>query len=232
MRSVLVLIGLACYPLAWRQDSKEAEDLYRKMEEKLLKAKTIALKVNVKMEGEVKSEMKGELLVEPAAHKLRYEVEGQAGGMPAQKKVISNGGKMKSYGFGGTYWAEDLDASLSGPNFIAAFTRLGLHRGIELRGSIRGGFDVQKQTTISGVKAIRREKLGGKDTLVTEVTVQVATPGGTSNQKVMLWIDEKTSLPVKSFRDMSAELQWTLTEEFTDLNIDGPIEAGKFQFPN
>jgi outer membrane lipoprotein-sorting protein len=232
MRSVLVLIGLACHPFAWCQGSKEAEDLVRKMEDKLLKAKTIALKVKVKMEGEVKSEMKGELLIELAAHKLRYEVEGQAGGSPAQREVLSNGVKMKSYGFDGAYWVEDLNASLSGTNFVAAFTRLGLHRGIELGGSIRGGFDVQKQTTTSGVKAVRREKVGGKDTLVTEVTVRLVTSGGTSDQKVTLWIDEKTWLPVKSFRDMSGELQWTLTEEFTEFHLDESIEPGKFQFPN
>jgi hypothetical protein len=84
-------------------------------------------------EGQLKPERKGKLLVGPAAHGLRYDEEGKSGDGPAHKRVISDGGRLKSDGCDGTYWAEELDANRPGQPFIVAFMRWGFTAGLSLQ---------------------------------------------------------------------------------------------------
>jgi hypothetical protein len=231
----LVLLCTSLVPSQELQESKrplrdEAEELFNSMEAKLSSARSIRIKAILEMKGEIVGKTSSLLCINRESNKFYYEAMGQIGDSPISRKVVSNGTEMKSQGFEGSTWSQDPKGSLSGENYILAFTRLGLSRGFELAGSVRGGLDVRKRTKVSAFKVLKKDYLGNRS--VTEIEFVVSfDEKNTSSRKCSLWVDPATFMPVKATWNMSAELDWSLSETYEEIAVNPELESKMFEVP-
>jgi len=237
-----------------KQEVGQAEKLFRKLEERLAKAKTIRLEYKAALEfkdakpGELGFKGKAPrvegLLLLQKGNKLRLQMDGRVLPLhdPGKAVVVSDGKTMRA-GLpgpiplrGGERTAEKAPANLHSA-FVGSLTREGLllfvmtHvAGGTLAENIRDDAD-RKVPRPTGFKLRGREKVGGVLTQAIEFRIKVS---GWKEEElpVTLWLDAKTSLPVKRVLRYEAGgrvVGPTLTETYQSFKLDAVIDPGQFR---
>ena len=229
--AVLVLGTILCAQADQpAQDSNEAEKLFRQMEEKLSKARTLECVFEGK--AQPKGSLKGSLaFAEGNRVRVEYSLE-----MEADRKVsatvVSDGAKG----------VKVLNGKVPEPAFEAGTKDVPLKprslRDMTLRSfGLAGGCVVLElssfESKVSGFKLGKKEKLDGRDTQIIEyeVTVEGVSVNGTS-VSTSVWLDAKTTLPIKRVTsiDKGAGEKFTVTETYT-ITLNKDIAAKKFELP-
>lgn len=211
--------------------ANEAEELFRKMEEKLAKAKSLELAWKGEVEHVMPVKMKGMLLLDEGK-KLRLEIDGDMGGSPFEVRVVSNGRLMSIAGFGeGT---KRVPQNGLNENMAAWLARGELHTGMCLGTSIRwtqDGIPPKEELRVSGFKPGKKEKVGEREAQAVEYALVIAEePKGEYGATV--WIDLETHLPLRRvLQKKEGARTVTITETFETLTLDGKIDASRFSLP-
>ena len=215
-------------------DQDDAEKLFRQMEAKLAKAKTIDCTYEAKVEAEKTGTMKGTLLL-GEGNKIRMEMGGEFGGMKGKFTMIADGTKMKAVGEGiPAQPAEDAPKWL-GEAVRASLARAGLMLPF-MSASPRSPdkekeFKIDEHFQVSDFRLGKKEMVDKHEAQVVQYTLTLKMP---KDQKLdaTVWIDTKTQLPLKRVltSTMDGEKK-TLTETYTKLEVDGKIDPKQFELP-
>jgi outer membrane lipoprotein-sorting protein len=219
MRLLFALAALLIVP----QEKDDAESLFKKMEEKIVKAKSLRSKLAGEME-EAKFKLTGDLLLDEGS-KVRIDVQGKGEGDEKKALVISDGKKlyMKS---NDSDTAQGFDAPETFGKLIRiAFARAGFLSAFEFCDSEnRAKTGPETAYTMTGLKLGSKEKVGDRDAQA--VTYTVTRKG--RDAAATVWIDTATLLPLKRVLKMDG---MTLSESYSDLKVDEKIEAARFEIP-
>jgi len=217
----------------------DAETLFRRMEEVLVKAKTLSVSFDGTFEGTIRGRLNGALVCS-TGNKSREEIEGDlAFGRGAKKPVairmISDGTKMATTtGLGVNPYDQTLDV----PKHLAAAHRLFLARAgvicptYLLAEHVRPGEAPpdrapEEYVRVGEFRLGGVEKVGGREARVVRHTLTSRT--FKEPLAVTLWIDAKTDLPVKRIVAFEqAGLTGTLTETYSDLTLDQKVDDKQF----
>jgi outer membrane lipoprotein-sorting protein len=212
------------------QEAKEAEALFKKMEEKLAKAKTVQMKstASAKMEqGEMT--LSADLFWE-ADNKVRLEYgmkapEGELKSLYVSdaKSVVMTGHEKRS-GVTPPKLTSDLVRSWSGGGGF--FVTFWIEAATFKDESHPKRANVPKAVSF---KMGAKEKIGDRDTQRIDFTLAEVESGEVS---MSLWIDLATIIPVKrEMRGFHGPEKLTLVETYSDFKLDEKIDPSKFELP-
>ncbi|HEU4339725.1 MAG TPA: hypothetical protein VFS19_06625 [Planctomycetota bacterium] len=214
---LLAALVLVLVPL---QDKNEAETLFRKMEEKILKAKTLRAKLAGEMK-EKKFTITGEFLADEGS-KVRIEIEGKGEEEVRKALVICDGKKLS--------FTAEAPVTFEVPETFGKLMRASLARGGFLSAlefadrESKAKTDPEEAYKVTGFKMEAREKVGDREAQAVSYTV---TRKG-RDAAATLWIDISTQLPLKRVLKVDTV---TLTESYSDVRVDEKIDAAKFEIP-
>jgi outer membrane lipoprotein-sorting protein len=219
MKAMLVLVGAAMVC----QETNEAEKLFRKMEEKILAAKTVQLK----MTGELKQAglaLTGDYLLGESG-RIALGLEGKQEAKTLTAKLTSDGKRIR------------LEESDRGPETFDSTDGVGkAARQCFAAAGFMGTLDTLNRAakvkdlenrlmTPSGFKLGEKEKVEGREAQIVEYTLTSKTRAGPGTL-VTAWIDPATSLPIKrEFKNG----EMTLVEVYKDLKLDEKVDDAKFE---
>lgn len=223
MSLMMKLTAVVAIGLLFAQEKTEAETLFRKMEEKILKAKTLRAKLAGALE-EQKFTITGELLFDEGS-KARIEIEGKSGEEVRTAVVISDGKKLR-FASNEKSEADVFDVPESfGKLMRISFARSGALSALEFADrESRAKTDPEAAYVVTGFKMEAKEKVGDREAQSVSYTV---TRKG-RDAAATVWIDVETHLPLKRVLKVD---KVTLTETYTDAKVDEKIDAAKFEIP-
>ena len=229
------LLALIAAVLLLPQEKNEAEKLFRSMEEKIAKAKSVQF--SWKLTAKVKQ---GEITVEATilldeGNRVRIDTKGKMPGVDEedliiQDLIISDGTKLKSVGSRNltVNTPSTLNKTLQGclTRGGPSYTLMVLNMSYYSKES-----DPARLITLSNFAMGKTEKVEERESQVIDFK---STLGLANKQEstVKLWIDIETGLPVKRVfvvNEMNQEI--TTTEVYTSLKLDGKIDPSKFELP-
>jgi hypothetical protein len=212
------------------QESDDPEALYRRMEEKLLKAKTILVKAQVKFEGDRRGESRTLLRIDRAPQRLRYDRMMIPGEMDRNAQVISDGQRVRSVG------RNPVDEAVRptfGQDSVRIFMLWGFPEGIERMDWYCGRGAPLIKAVLTDFKLIRREKIGTRSTACISLRKSVTCDWGSWSREMLLWIDEATFLPVRRVEARGGKcIHWTTTEDYEEVRFDEEMPAERFKLPD
>jgi hypothetical protein len=225
-----VLLPLLLTLPVFAPETVDPELLYRRMEERLLKAKTLTVKAQVRFEGDHRGESRAQFRLDREQQRLRYDRMMIPGRMERTVQVISDGQRIRSAG------CSPLDEPV-GPAFsgdaILIFLLWGLPEGIERIGWFCALGDPLIRPSLQEFKLVRREKIGTRATACISLTKSIAVSGGSWKREGKIWIDEATFLPVRRVEAHHGKcLQWTTTEDYEEIRFDEEMPANRFKLPD
>jgi outer membrane lipoprotein-sorting protein len=213
----------------------EAEQLFRRMEAKLVAAKTVECQAEVKMKAEKEVALKGTLLL-AEGNKLRLEVVEEEGGKTEKGTLVSDGTTMAAVGDLPTKRPAD-----TAPPWLAGSTRAALVRASL---TVPTDFFVRRSAAksleflwVNGTFRLSDFKLGKKETVgdreAQVVEYKLVLVGLYSRPiAVQLWIDTKTGLPLQRVLTAgTGDRQMTITESYPKLTLDEKIDPKQFELP-
>jgi hypothetical protein len=218
-------------------NAKEAEKLFRKMEEKILKCRTLQTEVDVSYVSESSNtKLHGGVAVAPG-DKLSIELR-TVESDPAKNKVVylvlSDGTKWYNVGVAppiGQPKPERL-----GEMGLASMTRLGVYLGLYdiIHLSVNDQpfkFDMNKYFPVGDFKTGKKETISGVEAQAIEYSFK---PPNVSIWRgpisVTTWVDEKTNLPVKRVvTHTQAGKPVTVTEAYSKMVLDEKIDDKRFE---
>jgi len=233
--------GCAMYPAllivvaVMAQHDNEAERLFRHMEERLSKAKSLECVFEVKAAVGQGSDFRGRLLV-AEGNKLRMETEGKWRGAITKMVVISDGAKLAAE-TGGT--RKDLSKKVPKSlhqEVVRVLTYVGvrmLGRGVIVPEAPEGqetqGKRFANRLTATGLKLGKKERLNGRDAQVIEYETKLE--GEDDVPTATLWLDTKTKLPLKRTLTDKQGGKLIYTETYLKLAVGGKIDEKEFKLP-
>lgn len=209
------------------QATNEAEKLFRQMEGELSKARTLECVFEGKVQP--KGSLKGSLtFAEGNKVRVEYSLDIE-GDRQVTATVVSDGAKV----------VKVLNGKEPEPVFEASTEDVPLkpqsHREMMLRSFALGGGNTVLELCafelkVSAFKLGKKEKLDGRDAQSIEYEVTVEGAGSISTA---VWLDAKTTLPIKRVTsiDKGAGEKYTVTETYTNLTLNKNIDAKKFELP-
>jgi outer membrane lipoprotein-sorting protein len=217
--------------LAAEPDSAEAQ--FKKMEQQVLKCKTLQTELEVTAGSEKESfiEMKGRMLVAPG-NKIRMELEGELRKEKDKMVMVSDGKKMimDSTKRPGQGKEQDTPKHMTEAS-LASYSRSGIVVALFMSRTSSGdekpeAFDIDKEMAISDFK------LGKKEGGTQAIEYKLATRGGKEPLAITVWVDTKTNLPVKRVAmAMEGKMTITMTEKYAKTELDGKIDDKEFTLP-
>ena len=222
MKLFAVLAVLLVLP----QEKNEAETLFRKMEEKVLAAKTVQLKMTGEMK-EAGLALSGDYLLGESG-KIAVHLKGKQGDQEVFAKLTSDGKRIRleESGRGPAELFDSADGvGKAARQCFAAAGLMGTLDQLNRDGKIK---DLDKRLMVaSAFKLGAKEKVGEREAQIVEYVLGTkAAPEEGST--AVVWIDIATTLPIKrSFRNV----QMTLVENYSDLKLDEKIDDAKFELP-
>jgi len=224
------VLALCATVLLLPQERNEAHALLKKMESKLLDAKTLQLKV----EGTSRLSnspvtLKSSLLIgEDNRFQFDLDVAKSEGNVIFQ--AVSDGSKWKTS-------IDKFNIPIDVPpnlkvQLVEAFFRSGTlfcARWLEAMADKEDKRpEFRKLPDYANFKMGRKEKMGGRDVQLIHFTIK----GPDNPVSVSLWIDVGTTLPVKrELRGMQGVVDVTTVETFSELKLDEKIDPAKFELP-
>jgi outer membrane lipoprotein-sorting protein len=229
------MIALAVVLLAGVQDDKpknEAEELFKAMSEKIVKASTLSVKLEGKIESSLEeedNELNGRIHLKKG-NKARIEIETLRKGRERKLMLVSDGKRVKGEKFferGATIETpQKLNELISGSMprapvfYLTFFPVAGGPNGEEPK--------AEEIFKTSDYKMGAKKRVGDRDAQVVEYTLEIV--GEENKVAVQVWIDVETKLPMKrSFKVVSASREIEIDETFAELKVDGTIEDQTFE---
>ncbi len=204
MRWVLLVVLAPAIAVAGG-DGNEAEKLYRSLEKRVARAKTLRVAFASKaMKGDKEAgHLKG-LVDLTEGNKGRIEGEGSSGGKDLTVKIVSDGTRMKVFADPpGTEQEQPLPKNFT-QVVRTALSRVGLTAGFFLISRLAAGkedeLDRDQQLQLSEFKLAGNARLGRREARVIEYKVSFQ---GNNKVSMKLWLDARTNLPLK--RELIAE---------------------------
>jgi hypothetical protein len=222
-------------------EPNEAEKLFRQMEDKMMKAKS------VECVGETKEEQDADGTIVIRLRPYTLCSEGNKGRIELTIKLTDKTHKIIHIA-DGTKTATTFDGKSEDPKLIPKFfpkvLRAHITRGSPSLNSILLGddpieqpkeFKLDEEFKVSDFKLGKKEMVGKQEAQVVEFkTVSKQMPD--TPIKVMVWLDTKTQLPLKrvavyTLTDGNRKATYTTTETYTKLELDGKIDPKQFELP-
>jgi hypothetical protein len=205
--------------------ARDAEKLFRAMEEKLAKAKALECFFAVELNS---VRYKGSLLLGEGG-KARLEINEASEAKAIRVRLVSDGTRL-SYQDNGmpTPKLEDTPKDL-GADMLTWLARPGLFSPQAPLPDVKAD-DARDRFRVSDFRHDKEEKIGGRVTQ--RLSYRLAVKGQRDPFSVVVWIDSKTGLPVK--RMVSSRIggeKTTVVETYTKLTLDGKTDAKKFRLP-
>jgi outer membrane lipoprotein-sorting protein len=240
MRLLLLPVVL----VAFAEDGKEAERLFRAAEKKLIEADSVQISfTTASTGGKLKSEAKGTLLL-ARGNKVRLELKRKSSldlkGKPSEKSaadlMVCDGTRVNwertAEGRAGKSDVQDAPkqfATLS----AKASTRLGIGPGFFwLRLRTGGGKepDPDEQLKLSDFSLGKKEKVGGREARVIEYKVTAGAGAGIgTTYTVQLWLDSETNLPLKRVVRIGDPATAVPSTETYEIHLNALIDKAKFE---
>jgi len=115
--------------------------------------------------------------------------------------------------------------------YTLLMTRHGLV-GVNEKEVLQKEFDRNKSLIASDFKFGKKEKIGDVEAQAIEYVLTVDLGGKKSKVPVTVWLDPKTTLPLKRVKVVEEDgKKGTITEVFKEWKLDGKIDAKKFELP-
>ena len=220
------LLALVAAALLLPQEKNEAEALFKKMEEKILQAKTIQGKYASSMNrGLLK--MEGEFIAD-AENRFRVESEATARNVKLKEKglTISDGKQVATTGQDPGSWLRFATPETYGKSIRIGLARHGmLDAAMQLGSEIGSKADPEKDFTASNFRMGKEEKINGR---ATQQILYRMGRGSWQDDSAMVWIDKESMLPVKRSYKME---QGAIEENYSDFKLDEKIDPTKFELP-
>ena len=228
MGAVVLHLAVLAIALLNPQEKNEAEELFKKMEEKLLQAKTLQCKVEGVVEP-IKLKLAGALWF-GEDNRVRLELDGRSEEATRSGTVISDGQGMRIA-------ASDTARSIAAPDNIGRAMRLWFARAGLLSSFDAAGAPVTEfvdEFAASGFKLGAKEKVGDREAQAVEFVIKVSPRTLREDPAVVVWIDLKTHLPLKrtvTTKGSSFNMGETtvVREIYSDFKLDGNIDPAKFE---
>ena len=209
------------------------EDLFKKMESTVLKAKTMEMSFDISIEGGPVKKLEGSL-AHMTGKKARMELNGEFNGKSSNMVMVADGTKMRTNNPGGKGMAQDIPEGLD-EMFRAIVSRGGVVLPLFAGEAIREGeqpkeFKIDEKLPVSDFRLGKSEKVGDRETQVLEYKLTIK--GAKEAFAVTVWLDSKTNLPIK--RVISGDMgdkKITITEDYSKLTLDGKLDESKFMLP-
>jgi outer membrane lipoprotein-sorting protein len=229
----VLLAVVAVTPLAAKNDGDDAnaQRLFKNMEAKLETAKTLSLSFDGKFETD-SLPFKGWTLKGTVAVKdkqSRAEISGgKPGNEPFKALTVSDGTQVVEIQESNRKTRPASKVSI--PNLLTLVERPGfmlMITPLPPEPFANSDFDLKDGFTVSGFKLGPKEQIGARETQRVDYTLSVKGNSGTF--PVSVWIDSKTSLPVKRQMGTDAENVWY--SETYDVTLDGKVDPKTFELP-
>lgn len=225
------LVAVALIPA--QADTAEAQ--FKKMEQAILKAKTLQSEITVAAGGdkEVFMDMKGRLAIAPGA-KMRLELAGEVRKEKDQMKMVSDGKQMAIDSSKRPGRSQEAEKNLT-EIALASIARSGITAALFFASERSDekkdeAFNIDKMLAVSDFKLGKKEAIDGKDAQAIEYKLKVK-----SNKEIMdvtVWVDVKSGLPVKRAATANeGGMKFTITETYAKMMIDEKIEDKEFALP-
>jgi len=210
----------------------EAEELFKKMEEKVHKAKTIQYESATTLDGPIKGSMDSKLTI-GEGNKGNLAMVMDFAGQKQSMKAISDG-KNSVSGQGDKLDKKEDTPKHLGAGFAVILSRTGIG-GIMMGRSSKDDdplkadkFDADKLAKVSDLKLGKKEKVGNVE--AQELTYTVDANG--KKFPVAVWVDPKTNLPVKRVVEINEMGQsMKLTETIKTFKVDEKVDEKVFELP-
>ena len=189
---ILVLLCFACQGSQVEEKSKEAREVFdaeaqfAELEQRLLQAKNVSMKINITSSGAVGSSLKGELrLSEP--NQAHLDFKGEFAGNPVEIHLDSHGERMFA-GSADKSFEEDTPPALN-EGIVLGLTRMGILHNLAMlsAGAPPDGTDGQVRDWVQARNFSYNDATKG---FQFEIVVS-----GTPSGEVELWLDEQTGMP-------------------------------------
>ena len=204
---------------------KEAEKLFRAMEEKLAKAKTLECVFDVNLNSIL---YKGSLFL-GEGDKARLEINEASKAKAMRVRLVSDGTRMNYQDNGMPQpKLEDTPKNLEA-DILTWLARPGVVLPQAPLPDVKAD-DAKDRFRVSDFKLGKKQKVGERETQ--RLAYQLAVKGQKDPFSVIVWIDSKTGLPVK--RMVSSRIggeQTTVVETYAKFTLDEKSDAKKFQLP-
>jgi outer membrane lipoprotein-sorting protein len=207
------------------QEDNKAEKLFREMEGKMKKAKTLecVFEATFSPEGSVKGSL---ALAE--GNRLRLEASGKVE-RQMEMMIISDGTKLVAVSNKERGEEREVPKSLN-EMALAWFMRAGSMGLLDAPGGTKNS-DVNTLLPVSSFKLGKEKKLDGRNAQT--IAYELSIKGTKSVIAVVVWLDPKTNLPLKRVLaiDKGGGDKITITETYTRLTLDEKIDTKKFELP-
>jgi hypothetical protein len=231
----LIATALILHAVPVYAQDREAEQLYRAMEKKVLAAKslTVVWTADGELPAGRATKFKGATHV-GEGNRIRFELQGDWGPKAVKMHMISDGKQMSMRGTLGP------DKGLVGPPppemtklLTGSFARAGWLMPFFMAAAMpsdEGGDskDLDKQMPVSAFKLGAKERIGNADSQIVEYVVVL---NAKVKAKVKVWIDTMTTLPVKRQVDAENKELGNLIEVYSAFTLDAKLDPLLFELP-
>jgi outer membrane lipoprotein-sorting protein len=224
------LVAVALIPA--QADTAEAQ--FKKMEQAVLKAKTLQSEITVVggTEKETFMDMKGRIAIAQGA-KMRLELAGEVRKEKDQMKMVSDGSEMvldSSKRPGKSQKAQKNLTEIA----LASIARSGITAALffatERSDEKEEAFNIDTVLAVSDFKLGKKEAIDGKDAQAIEYKLKVKSNKETMD--VTVWVDVKSGLPVKRVASANeGGMKFTITETYGKTKLDEKIDDKEFALP-
>lgn len=214
-------------------EPNEAEQLFRQMESKVMKAKNVGctFETHIDTTGvSVQNSMKGTLSI-AEGNKFKSEAKSTVADKMDTVLMLSDGSKMILRSGTVSLKPEDVPKRF-GEAVRVSFTRCGLLAPLLIMGKAGDNeFKADDVYQLADFKLGMKAMVGQDEAQLIEYTLTIKKP---KELTVMtsVWIDTKTHLPLKRVtHGTTAELKITLTETYSKWSLDEKIDPKQFELP-
>jgi outer membrane lipoprotein-sorting protein len=214
-------------------DSAEAQ--FKKMEQAVLKAKTLQSEITLAAGADKDAfmDMKGRIAI-AQGDRMRLELEGEVRKEKDKMTMVSDGSQMVMDSSKRPGKSQKAQKNLT-EMAMASIARSGItvalffvsERSDEKKDE---DFSIDKMLAVSDFKLGKKEAIDGKDAQAIEYKLKAR-----SNKELMdvtVWVDVKSGLPVKRVVTASeGEMKFTITETYAKMKLDEKIDDKEFALP-
>jgi outer membrane lipoprotein-sorting protein len=218
---VALTVGLLLAADAPKDRAKnEAEKVFRTMEEKLAKAKTLECVFDIRIGTQ---SYEGSLFL-AGGNRARLEINESTKGRPMRLLMISDGARQ-SFQDNGISRPQLRDAPKNlNAKILTWVARPGMFLPHAPLPDVKAD-DAKEQFRVSGFKLGQKEKVGERE--AQRLEYQLSVRG--LEFSVAVWLDLKTGLPVKRLvTERVGGQQTTVVESYVKLTLDQKVDAKKF----
>jgi outer membrane lipoprotein-sorting protein len=233
LRLALLALLPVAPAIAPAQGGDEAEKLFRVMEKRLSRARTLRLAFRVDTHlGREKGMMTGTLML-AAGNKARLGIKGKSFGKDLNAELVSDGTRMGVLDLSSAKPMEAPAPKQLNEILTVALTRQGLFLGLD---SLQRGLDRKREGDlkpaedfpVSDLKLGRREKFMGREAQLLTYAVRYDAK---RKLNATVWIDRETGLPLKRVLTHPEVQREQITEIYTDLKLNEKLDAKQFELP-